>query len=132
VSVQVQQPEKEVKCISELHSFVKNREIMNALAEMFFMAVYDKDEKKCRNFSVLDRVATAVSRDAAKAALFDLKRGLASESEAVRGRVPDEALHVLDIAERCLDASERESLEALHFLRTVALNALSRCVRHVS
>jgi len=132
VSVQIQQPEKEIKCVSELHSFVRNREIMNALADMFFTAVYDKDEKECRNFSVLDRVATAVSRDAAKAALFDLKRGLASEAEVVRGKVSDEVLHALDVAERCLDASEREALEALHFLRTIALNALSRCVRRAS
>jgi len=129
VSTQIQRSEEGIRCVSELHNFVRNREIMNALAETFFIAVYDKDEKKCRNFSVLDRVATAVSREAVKAALFDLKRGLASEAEAVRGKVSDEALRALDVAERCIDIDERE---ALHFFRTVALNALSRCVKGAS
>lgn len=117
---------EEIKCLSELHRYVRDKDVMNSLAEMFFKAVYDSDKKECRNFSVLDRVATAISRHAVKVALFDLKRGLASEAKM---KVTEEALQALDVAERCLDASERDALEALHFLRTVVLNALSRCIK---
>jgi len=116
----------ELACRKELHSIVKDKDLMDEIAEAFFQAVYDRDDKRCRNFSFLDRLATATSRHAAKAALFDLKRGLASGPVNGGVKVSERAVQALDYIERCLDVRE---IDALNVLKTLALNALSRCIK---
>ncbi len=114
-----------INCLAELSKIIRNRDIIDKLSELLFQSVYDRDRKECRYFSVLDRLATSVSRYSAKASLFDLKRGSLSGTEKPISLGSD-VVEALDVIERCLDIDE---LLALEVLKTIALNALSRCFK---
>jgi len=120
-------PSELVNCRIQLPKITKNMNIMEELASLLYIAVYDKDRGECRYFSILDRLATAVSKYGAKVALFELKRGsLAGPS--TKPTLSKEAIESLSTIEACLEDREYELL-ALETLKNIALKALSKCFK---
>ncbi|ADM27440.1 hypothetical protein Igag_0606 [Ignisphaera aggregans DSM 17230] len=40
---------EEIRC-GELYQIIRNRSVMDSLAEIFYLAVYDANKKECRDF----------------------------------------------------------------------------------
>ncbi len=119
-----------ISCDRELRHILDNRNIIDILAELMFKAVYDEEKKMCRNVSPLDRLATSISKYGAKVSLYEIKRGLLVERGGTSKGVDEtmkNALKNLNTIEICLEKPEFE-LKALETLKTLALNALSKCL----
>jgi len=114
---------EDLDCLNELGKILKNKKLISKLSDVLFYAVYDTSDNECRYFSVLDRLATSVSKYSAKAALFDLKRGSLTGSTTPI-QLDEDARRAFDVIELCLDIEE---LHALEVLKTIALSALTKC-----
>lgn len=114
-----------INCRSLLPKIARNTSIIEELASLLYIAVYDESKRECRYFSVLDRLVTAVSKYGAKIALFELKRGSLAGT-GIKPTLSKEAIESLSVIESCLEDKEYE-LQALEILKNIALKALSKC-----